>query len=131
MLPLVRRVVEDIVGSYRSLVEQAAALKLLAQRDAHSLDAAQRMELEAMQSQFDRDQESLGDYIHELTDLGVELKGPEEGLVDFPSIHSGRIVYLCWKLGEPQVAYWHELDAGFRGRQPVNMPSPSSLVGMP
>jgi hypothetical protein len=45
--------------------------------------------------------------------------GLEEGLVDFPSTYQGRWVCLCWKLGERHVAYWHEPDAGFRGRQKI------------
>ena len=49
--------------------------------------------------------------------LGVEPKGAVDGLVDFPSMMDGRIVFLCWKLGEAEVTHWHELDAGFSGRQ--------------
>jgi hypothetical protein len=45
--------------------------------------------------------------------------GLEEGLVDFPSTFQGRWVCLCWKLGERRLAYWHERDAGFRGRQKI------------
>ncbi len=51
--------------------------------------------------------------------LGCELKGIEEGLIDFPAERDGRTVYLCWRLGEPGIAWWHELDAGFAGRQPL------------
>lgn len=54
--------------------------------------------------------------IHE---LGVELKDPALGLIDFPSLREGRVVYLCWRLGEPEIGYWHETDAGFAGRQPL------------
>jgi hypothetical protein len=55
--------------------------------------------------------------IERLAALGVEMKGIDEGLVDFPSEREGRVVYLCWRLGEPDIEHWHELDAGFRGRQ--------------
>ncbi|HWQ29082.1 MAG TPA: DUF2203 domain-containing protein [Dehalococcoidia bacterium] len=51
--------------------------------------------------------------------LGCELKGIEEGLIDFPAEREGRTVYLCWRLGEPGISWWHELDAGFAGRQPL------------
>ena len=57
--------------------------------------------------------------IDRLAELGVEVKGIDEGLVDFPSEREGRVVYLCWRLGEPDILYWHELHAGFRGRQPL------------
>jgi len=55
--------------------------------------------------------------IAELAELGVELKGLPNGLCDFPSLRDGREVYLCWLLGEAEVLHWHELDAGFAGRQ--------------
>jgi hypothetical protein len=51
--------------------------------------------------------------------LGVEMKGIETGLIDFPTMRGGRIVYLCWQLGEGSIAFWHEVDAGFGGRRPL------------
>ena len=54
-----------------------------------------------------------------LHELGVELKDPSIGLIDFRSLRDGRVVYLCWRLGEPTIAYWHDLDTGFAGRQPL------------
>lgn len=56
--------------------------------------------------------------VTELAELGVEVKDPDQGLIDFRSDREGREVYLCWKLGEgTRIMYWHELDAGFAGRQ--------------
>lgn len=52
--------------------------------------------------------------------LGCEVKDLELGLVDFPALRNGRPVYLCWRLGESRVAYWHELDTGFAGRRPID-----------
>ena len=52
-------------------------------------------------------------------DLGVELKDPALGLIDFPSLRDGREVYLCWRLGETSIGYWHDTDTGFAGRQPL------------
>ena len=52
--------------------------------------------------------------------LQRELKDPRLGLVDFPSERDGRTVLLCWRLGEPEVQYWHELDSGYAGRQPLS-----------
>jgi hypothetical protein len=57
--------------------------------------------------------------IEELDGIGVELKGIDEGLVDFPSERDGRVVNLCWRLGEETIAWWHELDTGFASRQPL------------
>lgn len=51
--------------------------------------------------------------------IGVLVKDPETGLCDFPSVRGGRVVLLCWRLGEQSVEYWHELDAGYAGRLPL------------
>ncbi len=50
---------------------------------------------------------------------GIVLKDVDSGLVDFPHMRNGREVYLCWRLGEARVAYWHDVDTGFAGRQPL------------
>jgi len=56
----------------------------------------------------------------ELETLGVQLKDFERGLVDFPSLRDGRIVLLCWQLGEgDELEWWHDVDAGFAGRTPL------------
>ena len=54
-----------------------------------------------------------------LDGLGIEVKDTERGLIDFYSERDGRVVYLCYLLGEPDLLYWHDLDAGFAGRQPL------------
>ena len=56
----------------------------------------------------------------ELEALGVQLKDFERGLVDFPSLREGRVVLLCWQLGEgDELEWWHDVDAGFAGRTPL------------
>lgn len=56
----------------------------------------------------------------DLEELGVQLKDFERGLVDFPSLRDGRMVLLCWQMGEgDEVEWWHDLDAGFAGRTPL------------
>jgi hypothetical protein len=58
--------------------------------------------------------------LSELETLGVQLKDFERGLVDFPSLRDGRVVLLCWQLGEgDEVEWWHDVDAGFAGRTPL------------
>jgi hypothetical protein len=62
----------------------------------------------------------LGELSTKVNDMGVELKDPGQGLIDFPSIRSGRVVYLCWRLDDgDQIEWWHETEAGFAGRQPL------------
>ncbi len=108
-LPLVRRIVQDVVRTH----EQARSLH--AQLD-HRLPRTRRDEIE-----FDLDQtvQQLQHFVDELAEVGAEIKDYRIGLVDFVTRHSGRDVYLCWRLGEPQITHWHELDEGFQGRQSV------------
>ena len=55
----------------------------------------------------------------ELLQRGIVVRDVDRGLVDFPAIREDREVYLCWELGEEEIGYWHELDAGYRGREPL------------
>ena len=62
----------------------------------------------------------LTDEIAELESIGVQLKDFDRGLIDFPSLREGRVVLLCWQLGEgDQLEWWHDMDAGFAGRTPL------------
>jgi hypothetical protein len=59
----------------------------------------------------------MSDGVREIAALGVEVKDLNQGLIDFPHWREGRVVYLCWRLGEGQIGYWHDIEAGFAGRQ--------------
>ena len=65
-------------------------------------------------------EQRVAERIQELAALGVLLKDLAMGLVDFPTQRAGREVYLCWRLGEPTIAWWHEIEAGLAGRQPLD-----------
>jgi hypothetical protein len=58
-----------------------------------------------------------------LEELEVLVRDVERGIVDFPSLKDGREVYLCWHVGEPEIAHWHELESGFAGRRPIGPPA--------
>lgn len=123
-LPLVRSIVTDIVTFYADLNDRHQRLQSVKRRSqssrgnlSKSMPTEYNEELAQMESDLDRDGEKLQGYVSELEDLGVELKDLSIGLIDFPGLIEGREVCLCWKLGEPEVAFWHEVDAGFSGRQ--------------
>jgi hypothetical protein len=117
MLPLVRAITTDLTTLARDVVDRRQRLAAFSKRTSATANDPYAEELRSMQQSLADDAQRLQEYIEELRQLGVEPKGAIEGLVDFPAILDGRPVYLCWKLGEPEVAHWHELDAGFAGRQ--------------
>ena len=65
------------------------------------------------------DFDKLDALVHQIQDLGVLIKDINLGLLDFPALRDGREVYLCWQYGEGEIAFWHEVEAGFAGRQPI------------
>ena len=67
-----------------------------------------------------QDFERLDALVHRILDTGVLIKDINIGLLDFPALKDGREVYLCWQYGEGDIAYWHEVEAGYSGRQPID-----------
>ncbi len=112
-LPYVRSVVEDIVEEYRQVEPLLTWLKAL---PAEARDGARAKQVKA---EVAARAESLDDLVQELHRVGCQFKGFREGLVDWLSLYSGRPVLLCWKLGESEIGHWHQLDAGFLGRQQI------------
>ena len=115
-LPLVRAIVGDIVRQYRVVEGLQQRLSTVLTDRRRPSDDLYSEELVQSKNELETEEDTLRTYIEELKNLGVELKS-EEGLCDFRSMMGGREVYLCWRLGEPEVMFWHELDAGFAGRQ--------------
>jgi len=118
-LPLARAIVKDIAALARDLRERHERLTRLKPNDRVKLAPEYEEELQQVSAEFDRDQERMREYVKELTDLGIELKDFDTGLVDFPCRYEDREVYLCWRLGEPEVSHWHETDSGFAGRRAI------------
>ena len=118
-LPLVRAIATDLAELSREVIERRERLSfLMGSREYHAGDPYQD-ELAHVQEELEKDRLRLQGYVEELRQLGVEPKNGPEGLVDFPAMMDGRLVYLCWRLGEPEVLFWHDIDAGFQGRQPL------------
>jgi hypothetical protein len=117
VLPLVRAITSDLVRLSREVIERRERLALLSAGRNSSAKDPYTEELAQIEEELDKDTEQLQAYVEELRELGVEPKSGPEGLVDFPAMMDERVVFLCWKLGESEVLHWHELDAGFPGRQ--------------
>ena len=113
-LPLVSKIVADLVREHELWEDKVREFELatVGSTPEHPDAIAELLQMEAQRLARD-----IEGYIRELNDLGVICKGMDTGLVDFRGELDGREVYYCWKLGEASVQYWHEVDAGFVGRQ--------------
>ena len=77
-------------------------------------------DLTAAQGELRELAEEVAACVEELTELGVEVKDLDAGLVDFPAVRGGERVLLCWRVGEDEVAWWHGLEDGFAGRRRID-----------
>ena len=129
MLPLVKAITSDLATLAGEVTDRRRRLAMLtAGRELKAGDPYAE-ELAQIEAELEKDIVRIQEFIAELRALGVEPKGAMEGLVDFPSLMEGRIVYLCWRLGEPEVLHWHELEAGYAGRQSLTEGSVSEGYG--
>lgn len=113
-LPLVERVVRDLVAAHAAWREALRTFEagVAAQAGAAATEAATRTVQERAAL--------VEGLLDELRQVGCLVKGIEDGLVDFYALREDRLVFLCWRLGEPTITYWHEVDDGFAGRQPID-----------
>ena len=131
-LPLVRAIVGDIVAKYSEVSERKSRLDQIRDPRSNRERGSQDLygeELAQVEEELEKEIAQLQEFIDELEKLGIELKDISRGLIDFPSLMEGREVYLCWLLGEDEIGHWHEIDAGFAGRQSLLAGSASD--GMP
>jgi len=116
-LPLVKRIVQDIMAVYPQWKDLVAQYELVASKARPEWGESQ--EQLDLKNQIDALASKINDFLGELEQIGCEFKGFDEGLVDFHGHLEEREILWCWKSGEERITHWHELDAGFAGRQPL------------
>lgn len=114
LVPRLRELLETMREEKEELDKKSEALQELVPAMNGNGHAVVSANLEQQMKQLI---DSIQAKIDQITRLGVELKDIDRGLVDFPSLRDGRVVYLCWLVSEPTVAYWHEIETGFLGRE--------------
>jgi hypothetical protein len=107
--------IQDYQKVMQQKEEELDALHALAMGNGHHL----HLRINNMQKDLAEYIQAMQELIDELSSFGCELKDPTIGLIDFLSLRNDREVYLCWHLGEERINFWHFLDAGFAGRQPL------------
>ncbi len=120
-LPLVGRVVTDIVDEYRRWKDLIFRYELIAA--GSKADAGESEEQVGLRVKVDESAQRINRYVEELSEVGCVFKGFEEGLVDFHTHINGQEAFLCWKLGEAAIEYWHDLESGYGGRQTLSQSS--------
>lgn len=112
-LETVRPMVAELIGIGERIRERQPEIWAVVEKSAGN---GGNPELSRLLPDFDK----LDVLLHRLQDMGIEVKDLTLGLIDFPALKDGRVVYLCWKYDEGQVQFWHEIEAGFAGRQPID-----------
>jgi hypothetical protein len=114
LLPTVRDIVGRIQRTYARVSASQAQARLAASGAEHGGGGM------AGGAGYVQSLSELAEASGELEELGVQLKDYERGLIDFPAMREGRVVLLCWEMGEgDELEWWHDLEAGFTGRQPL------------
>ncbi|MBV8834702.1 MAG: DUF2203 domain-containing protein [Acidobacteriaceae bacterium] len=121
LLPEVRRLLDTLITSKNDYEESSAEIDGIKQRiallggvtgpgdRAVQLRARKDNSARALKSSFER-----------IEEIGCQIKDLDTGLVDFPTLYHDQEVYLCWKLGEPTISYWHHVSDGFAGRRAID-----------
>jgi hypothetical protein len=113
LLPRIRTILEEVTSEWRRVRELNPEIQKV--RDKSPFDGFTPFGVEYVESVS-----HLMFLLHQIKELGVILKDADKGLCDFPYMRHGRVVYLCWHLGEDAIGFWHEVDTGFAGREPLD-----------
>ena len=119
LLPEIAPLLMQVRDLKRQNDEARAAVNELQERlktNGHSMD----VELTQLSRKLQESGAAINVLVERVTRHGIEVKDLDMGLVDFRAERGGRDVYLCWKLGEERVSYWHELHTGYATRQPLD-----------
>lgn len=120
-LPVVSRSIREAVQAKAHYAEAEKAIQNLAQRilmrGGISVDTTAA---EAWKAQYESNARALKNSMERIEEMGVLVKDLDIGLVDFPTLFRGEEVYLCWRMDEDDIDYWHGVNEGFKGRRPID-----------
>lgn len=119
IIPLVSQTVIEIRAKAMEIIQLQDRIGVLAliggenvASPEHAEYVEQRKDLQELVAQYNG-------HLEELQKIGCVMKDLSEGLVDFYGRKKNRLVFLCWKLGEKRISYWHEIESGYSGRRPI------------
>lgn len=121
LLPEVERLVRSLVQAKQDYDSGEAELDALKQRITLLGGVLlSREQVLGSRTRKDSAARTLKSVVEKITELGIQIKDPDTGLIDFPTLYRDREVYLCWRLGETAIGFWHNVEDGFRGRQAID-----------
>jgi len=121
LLPEIERLLRSIIEVKQHYEAAASELNAITQRITLTGGMnAPRERLARIRARKDASAGALKSAVERLEEIGVLLKDVDTGLIDFPTLYRGKEVYLCWKLGETGIAFWHHVEDGFRGRRAID-----------
>jgi hypothetical protein len=121
LLPVLESLLKRAIEGKNVAEEKEAELQALRQRIFLSGGMQVNVIAVARQrAEVDKLVQQAKDAVAEIDAIGVQVKDLDTGLLDFPCLVDGEIVLLCWKMGETRIDYWHTVESGFRGRQPID-----------
>jgi hypothetical protein len=115
----IRPLVEELVAERRRLADARSRRRRLAAQVAGNGGGLDPRRLVELDEEIAAALKAVARCVNAIHGFGAVVKDPDEGLVDFPALRGNEHVYLCWRLGEAAIAYWHGLDEGFAGRKPL------------
>jgi hypothetical protein len=119
LLPKLREILDDLQKAREQVMERRARLTEQHHGGRGNGVAKAGSAVERLNADIQEAETNVQQAARAITDLGCELKDPDRGMVDFRTVREGRVVYLCWLKHESEVAFWHELEGGYAGRQPL------------
>jgi hypothetical protein len=119
LLDRIRPLADELVAHRRALAGARQARVELTMRVAGNGSGFDSGELVELDETIANELAAVARCVNAIHELGAVVKDPDTGLVDFPTQVDGVEAFLCWQLGEDEVAYWHGLDEGFAGRKPL------------
>lgn len=121
LLPEIETIIREAVNLKAQYMEHEQALQSIVQRVAMQGGVVvDRQTVLQTRSERDRHGERLKSAVEKVQEYGCVVKDLDIGLIDFPTLFRGREVYLCWRMGESGIRYWHGVDEGFAGRKPID-----------
>lgn len=121
LLPEVERLLRTLIQAKEDYEGNEAELSRINQRIALAGGMVPpRERISHLRNRKDAAARVLKAALERIQEIGCQVKDLETGLIDFPTLYRDKEVYLCWKLGEDGIGYWHHIEDGFRGRRPID-----------